>query len=1026
MFNFVSAFFSMTSAIVLMIVFAIGSGVATIIETKTSTAMAWMYVYGASWFALVQLLLGINLAYNVYRYKLINLKKLPALLFHVGFLVILLGAGITRYLGFEGDVHIRENSETNIVTTKGSHLSLSTIVDGNEIFAQIPVGLENVKKGFKLDLKLPDGNAQLEYVKYIPNAAYKFVEDESGKPVIDLVISNQSEREEIYLLEGEEVVAGDISFIFNAMPKQGQKYVLFTFENNKFNITSNQEISKFSMADNVKVAFEAGSVNEFLPMHLYTIAGVNFAPQLISAKASKKLVETQNSEFDALIAKLSYNGDSKEMTLFFNLIEPTKVVMKDRLFTASWGLQQIRLPFSLYLKDFELKRYPGSNSPMSYASEVVVKDGDAPSFDYRIYMNHVLDYDGYRFFQSSYDQDERGTILSVNKDPGKIPTYIGYFLLGIGFLLNVISPDSRFKKLARLIDRDSVKKLASFLVAGIVAFSASEVNAADFLPNVSKEHADKLARLLVQSPDGRVKPFDTLSKEVLNKFHRDDSVGSLNSNQAILSIMVSPDFWRNEPIIAVGTSKELKKELGIDENVKYATFNDFFKFSNDGGSEYKLTKFAEIANRKHPGSRNVFDKDVIKIDERLNVFYMIFIGEVFKIFPKQDDPSNSWYSPTSAMMYFSPEEAKLVSAMMQDYFVAVDNGVKTQDWSKADAALDKIFTYQQKYGAAIIPSQTKINMELLFNKAQIFDRLTPIYLLAGFVLLIFVFVKMLAPKVNIDRVVKAVYGVNMLAFVAHTIGLALRWYIAGHAPWSNAYESMVYIAWALGLSGIVFSKRSPIAIALTSILAGITLFVAHLSWMDPQITTLVPVLQSYWLTIHVSVITASYGFLGLCALLGGFVLLLIIMQNKTKPNPEISRNITEATRINEMAMILGLSLLTLGNFLGGVWANESWGRYWGWDSKETWALVSILVYAAVLHMRFVPKLNGQYAFAVASFFAYWTIIMTYFGVNFYLAGMHSYAAGDPLPVPNFVYIGLCIMFAMSILAYFKRQICTKL
>ena len=233
---------------------------------------------------------------------------------------------------------------------------------------------------------------------------------------------------------------------------------------------------------------------------------------------------------------------------------------------------------------------------------------------------------------------------------------------------------------------------------------------------------------------------------------------------------------------------------------------------------------------------------------------------------------------------------------------------------------------------------------------------------------------------------------------------------------------MVYIAWALGLSGIVFSKQSAIAIALTSILAGITLFVAHLSWIDPQITTLAPVLQSYWLTIHVSVITASYGFLGLCALLGGFTLLLISIQNVRKPNAEISRNILEATRINEMAMILGLSLLTLGNFLGGVWANESWGRYWGWDSKETWALVSILIYAAVLHVRFIPKLNSQYVFAVASMFAYWSIIMTYFGVNFYLSGMHSYAAGEPVPVPPFVWIGALLMVLIAVLAYFRKPI----
>ena len=321
-----------------------------------------------------------------------------------------------------------------------------------------------------------------------------------------------------------------------------------------------------------------------------------------------------------------------------------------------------------------------------------------------------------------------------------------------------------------------------------------------------------------------------------------------------------------------------------------------------------------------------------------------------------------------------------------------------------------------------MPSEKKIDIEILFNKFQVFDRLTPIYLLAGLALLLFVFVKMLAPKVQINGIVKAVYIINLLAFLAHTAGLGLRWYIAEHAPWSNAYESMVYIAWALGLSGIIFAKRSPIALALTSILAGVTLFVAHLSWMDPQITTLVPVLQSYWLTIHVSIITASYGFLGLCALLGGFTLLLIILQNKKKPNAEIARNITEATRINEMAMILGLSLLTLGNFLGGVWANESWGRYWGWDSKESWSYITIIVYAIVLHLRFIPKLRGVFAFLTASVLSFASVLFTYFGVNFYLSGLHSYANGESFGVSGLIYLILAALALLIALAYRGRDI----
>jgi cytochrome c-type biogenesis protein CcsB len=232
---------------------------------------------------------------------------------------------------------------------------------------------------------------------------------------------------------------------------------------------------------------------------------------------------------------------------------------------------------------------------------------------------------------------------------------------------------------------------------------------------------------------------------------------------------------------------------------------------------------------------------------------------------------------------------------------------------------------------------------------------------------------------------------------------------------------MIYISWATALAGIFFSIRSSMTMASTSILAGLILFVAHLNWMDPQVTNLVPVLNSYWLSIHVAVITASYGFLGLGALLGFIVILLFII--KTKGNEKhISLSIKELNAISEMGLMIGLVLLTIGNFLGGVWANESWGRYWGWDPKETWALVTILVYAVVVHLRFIRAIYSEFNFAVISLLAYTSVIMTYFGVNYYLAGLHSYAKGDPVPIPDFVPITYAIIFILVALAFRNRKV----
>ncbi len=268
---------------------------------------------------------------------------------------------------------------------------------------------------------------------------------------------------------------------------------------------------------------------------------------------------------------------------------------------------------------------------------------------------------------------------------------------------------------------------------------------------------------------------------------------------------------------------------------------------------------------------------------------------------------------------------------------------------------------------------------------------------------------------------RIVLTIFVAGFVAHTLSLGLRWYIAGHAPWSNGYEAMLYISWTIILAGILFARSSELALATTGIFSGIALFVAHLSWLDPQITTMVPVLKSYWLTIHVSIITASYGFLGLSTLLGFVSLIFYMMLNNEAKRERISVNILESTRISEMSMIVGLSLLTVGNFLGGVWANESWGRYWGWDPKETWALVTILVYAFVIHMRFIPMLRSNFVFNAISVVAYSSVIMTYFGVNYYLSGLHSYAAGDPVPVPVWVYYAVTVVAAVIIVASFNRN-----
>lgn len=539
------------------------------------------------------------------------------------------------------------------------------------------------------------------------------------------------------------------------------------------------------------------------------------------------------------------------------------------------------------------------------------------------------------------------------------------------------------------------------------------------LPPVDLAHAKKLNSLVVQGFDGRMKPFDTISREILYKVYGKNSFKGYTPTQTILSISANPDYWREIEFVKV-KDDELKEILGISKDKTHAKFDDFFGVDESGKSFYKLGRAAEIAQRKAPNERTMFDKELLKVDERFNIYYSTLMKSILKTIPKENDPNNSWHSAYEVMMSYSGEEYERARIVLQNYYTSVNDAQLDGNWEKADNALELFKEYQRVIGESVIPSIKRVEFEILFNDLRIFQRLTPTYLLAGFALLAFVFLRMMKSNLNLNFAFKLVYSVNILAFLIHTAGLGIRWYIAQHAPWSNTYESLVYIAWALSLSGIIFSRTSAISLSLTSIMAGITLFVAHLNSIDPQITTIMPVLNSYWLVIHVSVITASYGFFGLSALLGAFTLILLIFK-KSGVSGEISKDITEATRINEMSLILGLCLLSAGNFLGGIWANESWGRYWGWDSKETWSLITILIYAAVVHMRFIKKANSQYWFAVASMFAFLSVLMTYFGVNFYLTGMHSYAGGESLPIPRSLWVGVSLMIALSVVAFFKRK-----
>ncbi|MDX1279492.1 cytochrome c biogenesis protein CcsA, partial [Oceanihabitans sediminis] len=382
-----------------------------------------------------------------------------------------------------------------------------------------------------------------------------------------------------------------------------------------------------------------------------------------------------------------------------------------------------------------------------------------------------------------------------------------------------------------------------------------------------------------------------------------------------------------------------------------------------------------------------------------------------KIFPVPDDENNKWISPLEYRKENYREKisdslyGNFINSGFSAYLFTLNQAKQTGDYTEAEKLLESFSKTQHKYGSAVMLSDNKIDAEISYNKYNIFKKLYRYYLLAGVLMFVFLIIQILNSNkkwINVSVNISKCFIVAL--FAIHTLGLIVRWYISGHAPWSDTYETMLYVAWSAVLFGLIFIKKSDLTVASTAFVASIILFFAHQNWLDPAIANLQPVLNSYWLMIHVSVIVASYGPFVLGLILGVVSLFLMIATTE-KNKKKMLINIRELTIINEMALTVGLVMLTIGNFLGGMWANESWGRYWGWDPKETWALISIMVYAFVIHMRLVPGLRGLFAYNLASIIAFASIMMTYFGVNFYLAGLHSYASGDQ--VMSVKIIGIC-------------------
>ncbi len=1019
--------FSMRLMSFLVLLFAVSIGAATFIENDYGTPAAKALVYNAKWFELVIILLTLNLIGNIFRYKLYRKHKWAVFLFHFSFILIIIGAAITRYISFEGQMHIREGEKSNLIISDDSYFTFIVDDEKEQYRFNKKVywsGFYNTKLEKEIDFK--GKTVGFRFKNFIPNVVDSLVETPGGDTYLEIVTAGQGGRVSHYIKKGETKRFGNLIIGFEDTSYPLAMHVFDTDSGLYF--TAPFSISYMAMADQSTGALRQDSLQPFLNRRLYTALGVQFVLKNLHKNARLQYFSSDIKTAEGLNAAIFdvwVNDRRQEVVLFGGkgrVPEPKQLSINGLNFRLSYGSIYYTTPFYVQLNDFELERYPGSMSPSSYSSKVMVIDPrNNNRFDYHIYMNHILDYDGYRFFQSSYDQDELGTILSVNHDFwGTTITYLGYILMALGMFMTLFAKKTRFNYLNKKLKELRVKK--SLLAGIILLFSVSGTQAQNHQPDtlakysvIPQAHAEKFGRLLVQDPKGRIKPVFSFASEVTRKVTRKNSFNGLSPDQLLLGMLYNPFYYQAIPMIKI-THPQLKEKLGLSESDKYAPFLAFF----DKDFHYLLAQDIESANRKKPPMRNKYDKEIIQVDERVNVCYAVYNASMLRVFPLPGDKNHTWYSPTDKSAKFTGTDSLFVYSIFPLYFASITEGFETGNWEKADSTLQFIAKFQERYGKEVFPPENKITAEIWYHKLAIFDRLILVYLLAGLLMLIVLILQILNDKPLFRYFVRFFTYVLIAGFIAHTIGLLLRWYVAGHAPWSNAYESVVYIAWATLLAGFLFIKKSPLTLAATAVLSAILLFVAYLNWLDPEISPLVPVLKSYWLMIHVAVITASYGFLALGAILGFINLLLMIIKNQSSAQ-KFNLTIKELTYISELTITIGLFMVTIGTFLGGIWANESWGRYWGWDPKETWALVIVLVYTFVAHMRLIPKLKGFFTFNLISLWAYSSVIMTYFGVNFYLSGLHSYAKGDPVPIPEWVYYTVAVFIILSIFAFLKNK-----
>ena len=643
------------------------------------------------------------------------------------------------------------------------------------------------------------------------------------------------------------------------------------------------------------------------------------------------------------------------------------------------GMKEEKLPFSLCLQKFEAKMHDGTNAVADYSSKFTVIDGDDKS-EGEVSMNNIYSHQSYRLYQSSYDEDGKGSVLAINADPYGIPvTYTGYALLFISLVWMLFDPKGGYRKLLKspLLKKGALITALILSMGNIQTLHAE--SATGNLQNavLPKETAEKFGELHILYND-RICPVQTFALDFCKKIYGARSYQGLTAEQVLSGWVFYGNTWANEPFIKI-KSGEMKTAMNLPD---YASLNTFFNREMGG---YTIGQYVQ---EYYNGQQDKFHQQAADIDDKIRIIMELREGVSLKVLPytftknvkATKDHSfikagtTTWFSPVDKLPLAVEHQHALY---IKNVFSLLYGDVQKGNMDRVNIFFDKMLKYQEVSSGSSLPSKIQYQAERINNGFPFATILFMVNLTLGFIALFYTIYRMTKKReikvLNIGLPI--LLGVSFLAL---TFGLALRWIISGNIPMSNGYESMLTVAWFVMLISILMQFRIRIVMVFGFLISGFFLLVSHINQMDPAIGQMMPVLNSPLLSIHVSIIMMSYALLSLTFICG-------IMGICLRSHGE------ELQALSRIFLYPALTTMGFGIFIGAIWANVSWGNYWSWDSKETWALITFMIYAVVVHTQSLPVFRKPLVYHIYITLAFLSIAMTYFGVNYFLTGMHSYA-----------------------------------